>query len=622
MGNAAKLNTRGPLRKPAKHVLAESKSYIHLFQNPDAQTTLQSGKVMAKAWIKEIEGSQQVIHAQSFLSAILTAYWQEVHGQSLRKKPLPPTRQLPSFVILDNSILAVAVEIGKAAAGFDVITASYQLGNLYTAVLPETVRSTHGVYYTPPALTKRLLTMCSDAGIDWGSSRVVDPACGGGAFLAPVALEMQKALYNKKPDSVIAHIEQHLKGFEIDSFSAWMTQIFVEVALRNNLKSSGRSLASLITITNTLEHPFDASECFDLVIGNPPYGKIKLTDTIKNKFKASLYGHPNMYGLFTHLAIDLLKEGGIIGYLTPTSFVSGEYFKNLRAYLQQNVSVLEIDFVSMRKGVFDDVLQETMLTTYQQKNTGTKAIRRKVTVNEVKVLQDQKTVTHHNGNFLLPIDITTPWILARKPQQTKLVQAMSLMTERLNDWGYRISTGQLVWNRHKDQLTGSYKKGNYPIIWAEAITPDGAFIWRCEKKNHAPWFQFRKGDDFLLTASPCVILQRTTSKEQSKRLIASVLPEDLFSKHHAVIVENHLNMIIQTVKKPKVDLQTLSAFLNSKVVNDAFSTISGSVAVSAYELESLPLPSINTLTHLQKLVKSNQTEQERIEEECLRLYQI
>ena len=42
----------------------------------------------------------------------------------------------------------------------------------------------------PPALCERLLELATEAGADWSTARVLDPACGGGAFLSPVARRM------------------------------------------------------------------------------------------------------------------------------------------------------------------------------------------------------------------------------------------------------------------------------------------------------------------------------------------------------------------------------------------------------------------------------------------------
>jgi len=83
-------------------------------------------------------------------------------------------------------------------------------------MLPQDVRSAWGAYYTPPALTDRLMTLGFEAGVDWQTARVLDPACGGGAFLLPVALKMRETLPHLRAAEILDHFEGHVRGFEID----------------------------------------------------------------------------------------------------------------------------------------------------------------------------------------------------------------------------------------------------------------------------------------------------------------------------------------------------------------------------------------------------------------------
>ena len=99
-----------------------------------------------------------------------------------------------------------------------------------------------------------------------------------------------------------------------------------------------------------------------------------------------------------------------------------------------------------------------------------------------------------------------------------------------------------------------------------------------------------------------MLLQRTTAKEQSRRLIAAELPESFIRKHGLVVVENHLNMIRPLDGAAKVSPAALAALLNSEIVDHAFRCISGSVAVSAFELEALPLPSLRQAGALEELL--------------------
>ena len=100
-----------------------------------------------------------------------------------------------------------------------------------------------------------------------------------------------------------------------------------------------------------------------------------------------------------------------------------------------------------------------------------------------------------------------------------------------------------------------------------------------------------------------MLLQRTTAKEQSRRLIAAELPQAFIAEYGAVVIENHLNMIRPIAESPAVPAATLAALLNSPILDRAFRCISGSVAVSAYELESLPLPPPQALRPITRLLE-------------------
>jgi adenine-specific DNA-methyltransferase len=117
-----------------------------------------------------------------------------------------------------------------------------------------------------------------------------------------------------------------------------------------------------------------------------------------------------------------------------------------------------------------------------------------------------------------------------------------------------------------------------------------------------------------------VLVQRTTAKEQNRRLIAAALPPQFVFRHGAVVIENHLNMIKPIVKRPPVSAEVLAAFLNTGAADRAFRCVSGSVAVSAYELEAMPLSSVDELDSFVRLVRANAS-RDRLEAACMRLYE-
>lgn len=498
---------------------------------------------------------------------------------------------------IDGEAQELAGGIGRSLPADAPERAVYAIGRLYTALLPEAFRAQHGIFYTPPELVDCLLAMAEEAGIDWTGARVLDPACGGGAFLVGSVLRMVASLDRVEPGIALQNIAGRLRGFDLDPFGAWLAQAMLCVALGPLVRAARRELASLVDCRDSLDLKAEEANSYDLVIGNPPYGRTSLSPGRRSQFARSIYGHANLYGVFTDAALHWAKPGGVVAYVTPTSMLSGLYYKALRELLASEAPPVAISFVGERNGVFADVLQETMLATYRRSGVATPG-----TVGFIAAA-DGQVVKHKGGSFTLPTVAHAPWLLPRAENQQALTKRLRAMRHRLSDYGYGVSTGPLVWNRFKEQFQMTAAKATFPVIWAESITSDGRFAWRSEKRNHLPWFAARRPkDDWLIVTRPCVLLQRTTAKEQPRRLIAAELSQSFIRRHGGVIVENHLNMVRAIDDTPKITPAVIAALLNSKSVDAAFRCINGSVAVSAFELEELPLPEPAIMAKLAQLV--------------------
>lgn len=562
--------------------------------------------------------AQQRRQGAALVREVVAAWWRTL-DTGLDLAP-PPSARISAG--LDTTVATAARDYGESLAPLPVAEVADRIGALHAGLMPGEERARHGVYYTPPALAARLVDLAEAGKLDWATARVLDPAAGCGAFLVPVALRMAKALKGVEPALALRSIATRLRGLELDPMAAWISGVMVEAALLPLVRAGGGQRLAPCRAGDALAAPV-ASE-FDLVIGNPPYGRLTLAPEVRARFARSLYGHANLYGLFMDLAVRWTVPGGLVAFLTPSSFLAGDYFKHLRRTLSDLAPPLSLDFVDERKGVFDNVLQETVLATYRR--TGGKRKRpERALVNMIRAGGEGGGLTIvASGSFTLPEEPTAPWILPRHASETGLATRLRTLDSRLADWGYRVATGPLVWNRYKPQIADKAGKGAVPLVWAESVTPDGRFAYRCEKANHKPWFHpALKGDEWLLTRRPCVLLQRTTAKEQARRLIAAEMPESFLARHpRGVTVENHLNMLLPLDERtPPVPPAVLAAFLNSRAADRAFRCISGSVAVSAYELEAMPLPHPAALKELTALVAAGAS-RDRLDQAADRLYGI
>lgn len=558
----------------------------------------ESGRERAQKWVQADDEEDQLRSARAFCTALIETYWSAIQPDQ-DPLSLPPFIDRYETASLSEPAQKLAHHLGTAASRFDPLEAGYQIGGIYTATLPSSYQSRYGVYYTPPALTQRLLDLATKAGVDWATETVLDPACGGGAFLAPVALRMADARSGNDPAEILQHVASHLHGYEIDPFGAWTSRVTLEAALLDVCRAAKMRLPNVIEVTDSLAHAGEDEE-FDCVLGNPPYGRVTLASERRERYDRSLYGHANVYGLFTDLALRLTASDGRVAFVTPTGFLAGQYFKALRGLLGRQAPPACIDFLSVRKGVFADVLQETLLAVYDKSRQ--KSEEPPAQVHVVSPVEQDTLDIEEAGTFRLADDPTQPWIIPRRAEQGALVERMQAMPHRIHDYGYEISTGPLVWNRHKERLRTEATDDTHPLIWAEAVTADGRFQFRAEKNNHEPYFAPADDQDWLVVRRPCVLVQRTTAKEQHRRLIAAELPESFVEKYDGVVVENHLNMVYAADDDPPVSVPALAALLNSEIVDEAFRCISGSVAVSAYEMEALPLPSLETMQQVETLL--------------------
>lgn len=527
---------------------------------------------------------------RALIAAAAAAWWQRLDpapDRPIRSPPQPRPRPLSA------AAQGAAAALAERAARLPVDEAIHLLGTSYVALLPPERRRRDGVFYTPPAIVARLLDAAGAAGVDWATCRALDPACGSGAFLAGMA---RRCLAGGARDP-LAQLSDRLRAFELDPFAAWLARVGLDaIVLAHRGHPPDAEWDPIVSVTDALDAPTAAP--FDLVAGNPPFGRVRLAPGRRARFGRSLFGHANLYGLFLDLAVRQVRPGGLVALVTPPSFLCGEYFKNLRALLAGEAPPVSLDFLAERAGVFEGVLQETLLAVFRRRDAPPPAA---------------------GAGQPAPAATGQPWIVARSPRDRPLVERLAAMPTRLADWGYGVSTGPLVWNRHKDQLRARRGAGDVPLVWAEAVGSDGRFHFRALRPNHAPYLHVElPAQEWLLVSRPCVLVQRTTAKEQARRLIAAELRASFLRAHGPVTVENHLNMVLPR-GRPSVPPRTLAAFLNSGAADRAFRCLSGTVAVSAYELESLPLPPAEALAPLTALLGRRHDERE-VQDACDVLY--
>lgn len=477
------------------------------------------------------------------------------------------------------------------------LEAAYWLSSAYAQLSSDDRRKSLSMYFTPPSLTARLLDDLENRGVAFGVGVFFDPACGGAAFLASIALRMKSHLLNKGQSAleILRHVESHLLGTDLDPTLCALSRQFLRMSLAEEIAETGYEPSFKIMIANSLQETSHLIGKIDVVVCNPPYRKMQAPEVAKHRvmFDEVIEAQPNVYGLFIALCIKLLRAGGTCALVTPTSFLSGQNFSKLRNYLVQQVYIEQIGMVSERLGVFIDVEQETALTILRRKQKDDLAIRE--TFISV-VSPDGKYV---NVGACTIQNSSSPWPIPRREDDVSLLQKSSKLKHRISDYGYRIRIGTFVWNRDERPVYMSAatakrcKSGTaVPLLWSSDIKPQGRLHFDGLKKaNKEPRFvNFGTREHQSVVRNHSVLLQRVTSNEQPRRLVAAAIPNDLIRNYSGFVGENHTVILEKTSSTALFSPEQMAYLLNTETIDRCFRCISGATNVSVYELSNLPLP--------------------------------
>lgn len=472
----------------------------------------------------------------------------------------------------------------------------FELGEAYSSVVNASDRLLQGCHYTPELLTAALWSELEQAH-EVPAGPVTDPAAGAGALLVPAVRQVLAHTSTASAEEKLARAAWTVHGNDLDPLAVWLGNAILGAELLPTWASlppeRRRPLPQLLEVANGLATSRPQAA---ITVMNPPYGRVRLPADERERWAQSLFGHANRFGLFLHAAIDMTTPGGLIGAVLPTSFLGGAYYQRLREFIADRAPLARLVFVDERWGVFaGGVLQETCLAVFKRGAAAGRVVCSTQPTNGGAKRRDL-------GQVKLPRrrrDL--PWLLPRATRDRALVEHAACLSARLSDYGWKASTGPLVWNRHKPYISQEPEQGAVPIVWAADLR--AGRVERSRARAPQRWISLRERDAFMRLTDPAVLVQRTTAPEQTRRLVVSVLDGETLTGvwGGTVVVENHVNVLRCTNSASPLTHGLLAALLASEPLDRLYRCLTGSVAVSAYELEALPLPAAEILLAWQKV---------------------
>jgi len=468
----------------------------------------------------------------------------------------------------------------------DILEGCFWLSSAFAVLLGKDLQKANAMYFTPPYLSSRMLDNTGDALF---TSKLIDPACGGGAFLAPAAYRISNHMRANGATStkILSHIDCNLFGVEANPFLAELSRTFLMMVLAKEIVEVGQIPNFNIICGDGLMNPINANGEFDLVLSNPPYRKMTHIEVkpLLDKYSSIIDGQPNLYSVFIKRAKDLVRKNGRIVLLTPMSFLSGKSFSKLRSSLINDGSIDRLDLIHDKQGVFLGAEQDAVITVWNKLNSKNKT--------KIHVLSLGGAVSF-TGDVALS-DSGVPWVAPRGSADGELMNVFSNSLHSLSSYGYKPRTGSIVIHRDKRNRFSTKEKAKQaikpmPLIWQRDIGVDGKFNFLESETIKDRYVDMGLSPTSAIIDRPAIAMHRVTSPKQTRRLICAPIPESFSAKYGGVTGENHICFIVQENDTPLVSIEVLSEMLRTKMLNRLFSCISGVTNVSAYELNRLPLP--------------------------------
>lgn len=191
---------------------------------------------------------------------------------------------------------------------------------------------------------------------------IIDPACGSGVFLIDALFKLKEKTGKSYRDLV----EGYIWGIDIDPRAVRRAKIMLSLVVFEHEGEFPRVLN--IFTGNSLDRGFLSESLgrrrFSAVVGNPPYVRIQnLNEELREIVKRWSFsrGDTDMFIPFFELGIELLEDGGKVGYITPNSYFTSKAGRELRRFLQKGKLIEEIvDFDHHQ--IFDGLTTYTAIT--------------------------------------------------------------------------------------------------------------------------------------------------------------------------------------------------------------------------------------------------------------------
>ncbi len=304
---------------------------------------------------------------------------------------------------------------------------------------------------------------------------ILEPSCGSGEFISDCLVRYPKA--------IITGVEKH----EVIYSGLVKSQLYT-----NNIKK-----LRLINSDFLKASPLGK---YDLIIGNPPYF------VTKEKNPLCMTGRGNIFVQFIYKCLtEHLKENGILAFVLPTSFYNCAYYSPCRDYIRNNCTVLHVENID---GGYYETGQDTMIMI----------VRNGCISDEDKPF----IFTRGDNNYITPF--------------YKELNSLLECTKTIESLGFRVKTGEVVWNQHKEKLVSNKELG-IPIIYQTNIVDGEIVLDNLKASKNDEKKQYISGYSGTPMTGPAILISRGFGNKYN--FVYSFIEDTNFK----FFGENHINVV-------------------------------------------------------------------------------
>lgn len=325
--------------------------------------------------------------------------------------------------------------------------------------------------------------------------KVLDPACGSGAFLVyvfdylmsenkRVASILGSGLFSND-DYIRSILKNNIYGVDLNEESVEITKLSLWLksaekgkkltSLDKNIKCGNSLINDPAVVGNkAFDWNKEFSEImeaggFDVVVGNPPYVRlqsIRSNSEMDVKFYEDTYqtarGRFDLYVLFIERALQVLSENGKASYILPHKFLGAKFGEATRQYLTDGRYLERLVHLGSHK-VFADASTYTCIILLSKKNGHVEYIESKP--EELLGNLDSIKISYNNLT-------SRGWVFANL-ENTSLLGKLTTQKTKLNDVFKKVSRGVVTGADNvfilRGEIQGGYFKGYSKELESEVI---------------------------------------------------------------------------------------------------------------------------------------------------------